>query len=103
MPPRSTSRALSAFAAACLTLVAGVGAASPEAAPPGPGVPVRLRIPALGLMTSIEPVGLRAGAMDRTGRLVVLELIDRFDRLRRVVTPDARSWGRDTLPEVGLG
>jgi len=30
MPPRSTSRALSAFAAACLTLVAGVGAASPE-------------------------------------------------------------------------
>jgi sortase (surface protein transpeptidase) len=25
---------------------------------------VRLRIPALGLMTAIEPVGLRAGAMD---------------------------------------
>jgi Sortase domain len=30
----------------------------------GPDVPVRLRIPALGLMTAIEPVGLRAGAMD---------------------------------------
>ena len=30
----------------------------------GPGVPVRLRIPALGLLTAIEPVGLHAGAMD---------------------------------------
>ena len=39
-------------------------AASPQPVPPGPGVPVRLRIPALGLMTAIEPVGLRAGAMD---------------------------------------
>jgi hypothetical protein len=37
--------------------------ASPPASP-GPGVPVRLRIPALGLMTAIEPVGLHAGAMD---------------------------------------
>src|SRR5437763_12728670 len=30
----------------------------------GPGIPVRLRIPALGLLTAIAPVGLRAGAMD---------------------------------------
>src|SRR5205085_1186906 len=42
----------------------GARATSPQSAPPGPGVPVRLRIPALGLRTSIEPVGLRAGAMD---------------------------------------
>jgi sortase (surface protein transpeptidase) len=39
-------------------------AASPQPRSPGPGIPVRLRIPALGLMTAIEPVGLRAGAMD---------------------------------------
>ena len=43
-------------------------------------------------LASVVSAELRAGAMDRTGRLVVLELIDRFDRLRRVVTPDARSW-----------
>jgi sortase (surface protein transpeptidase) len=38
-------------------------AASPQPGSPVPGVPVRLRIPALGLRTAIEPVGLRAGAM----------------------------------------
>jgi sortase (surface protein transpeptidase) len=39
-------------------------AASPQPGSPGPGIPVRLRIPALGLLTAIDPVGLRAGAMD---------------------------------------
>ena len=29
-----------------------------------PDIPVRLRIPALGLLTAIDPVGLHAGAMD---------------------------------------
>src|SRR5438067_1809606 len=39
-------------------------AASPQPGPPGPGVPVRLRIPALGLMTAVEAGGLGGGALD---------------------------------------
>ena len=43
-------------------------------------------------LASVVSAELRAGAMDQTGRSVVLELTDRFDRLGRVVTPEARSW-----------
>ena len=43
-------------------------------------------------LASVVSAELRAGAVDRTGRTVVLELTDRFDRLGRIVTPEARSW-----------
>ena len=43
-------------------------------------------------LASVVSAELRAGAVDQTGRSVVLELTDRFDRLGRVVTPEARSW-----------
>jgi predicted nucleic acid-binding protein len=43
-------------------------------------------------LASVVSAELRAGAVDQTGRSVVLELIDRFERLGRVVTPEARSW-----------
>ena len=42
-------------------------------------------------LASVVSAELRAGAVDQTGRSVVLELTDRFDRLGRVVTPEARS------------
>ena len=42
----------------------------------------------LALVVSAE---LRAGAVDRAGRLAVRELVEQFDRLGRIVTPDARS------------
>jgi predicted nucleic acid-binding protein len=40
--------------------------------------------------------------LDQTGRRAVLELADRFDRLGRIITPDARSWNRagDVLGEI---
>ena len=43
-------------------------------------------------LASVVSAELRAGAVDQTGRSIVLELTDRFDRLGRVVTPEARSW-----------
>ena len=43
-------------------------------------------------LASVVSAELRAGAVDQTGRSVVLELTDRFDRLGRIVTPEARSW-----------
>jgi predicted nucleic acid-binding protein len=41
---------------------------------------------------SVVSAELRAGAVDRAGRLAVRELVEQFDRLGRIVTPDARSW-----------
>ena len=43
-------------------------------------------------LASVVSAELRAGTVDQTGRSVVLELTDRFDRLGRIVTPEARSW-----------
>ena len=43
-------------------------------------------------LASVVSAELRAGATDQTGRLAVRELVDQFDRLGRVVTPDARAW-----------
>jgi predicted nucleic acid-binding protein len=43
-------------------------------------------------LASVVSAEVRAGAVDQSGRSVVLELTDRFDRLGRVVTPEARSW-----------
>jgi hypothetical protein len=47
---------------------------------------------------------LRAGAVDRAGRLAVRELVAQFDRLGRIVTPDARSWhlAGDALGNIRL-
>src|SRR5919202_460972 len=60
-PATPTRLARQASATPRSTLRHVARAALPER---GPEVPVRLRIPALGLLTAIEPVGLRAGAMD---------------------------------------
>jgi predicted nucleic acid-binding protein len=43
-------------------------------------------------LASVVSGELRAGALDETGRRAVLMLVDRFERLRRVVTPAAESW-----------
>ena len=43
-------------------------------------------------LASVVSAELRAGAVDRAGRLAVRELVEQFDRLGRIVTPDARSW-----------
>ena len=43
-------------------------------------------------LASVVSAELRAGAVDRVGRLAVRELVEQFDRLGRIVTPDARSW-----------
>jgi predicted nucleic acid-binding protein len=43
-------------------------------------------------LASVVSAELRAGATDRVGRLAVRDLVEQFDRLRRIVTPDARSW-----------
>jgi predicted nucleic acid-binding protein len=43
-------------------------------------------------LASVVSAELRAGALDRAGRLAVRELVEQFDRLGRIVTPDARSW-----------
>jgi len=43
-------------------------------------------------LASVVSGELRAGALDATGRRVLLELADRFERLGRVITPTARSW-----------
>jgi predicted nucleic acid-binding protein len=53
-------------------------------------------------LASVVSAELRAGAVDQTGRSVVLELTERFDRLGRVVTPEARSWSLagDVLADV---
>jgi predicted nucleic acid-binding protein len=52
---------------------------------------IRTRAPRT-FLASVVSAELRAGAMDRVGRLAVRELVEQFDRLRRIVTPDARSW-----------
>ena len=56
-------------------------------------------------LASVVPAELRAGAMDQTGRPVVVELTDRFDRLGRIVTPEARSWSLagDVLGDIRRG
>jgi predicted nucleic acid-binding protein len=43
-------------------------------------------------LASVVSAELRAGAVDRADRLAVRELVEQFDRLGRIVTPDARSW-----------
>jgi predicted nucleic acid-binding protein len=43
-------------------------------------------------LASVVSAELRAGAVDRAGRLAVRELVGQFERLGRIVTPDARSW-----------
>jgi predicted nucleic acid-binding protein len=52
---------------------------------------IRARAPRT-FLASVVSAELRAGAMDRVGRLAVRDLVEQFDRLRRIVTPDARSW-----------
>ena len=52
---------------------------------------IRTRAPRT-FLASVVSAELRAGAMDRVGRLAVRDLVEQFDRLRRIVTPDARSW-----------
>jgi predicted nucleic acid-binding protein len=52
---------------------------------------IRTRAPRT-VLASVVSAELRAGAVDRVGRLAVRELVEQFDRLRRIVTPDARSW-----------
>ena len=56
-------------------------------------------------LASVVSAELRAGAVDQTGRSVVLELSKRFDRLGRVVTPEARSWSLagDVLGDIRRG
>jgi predicted nucleic acid-binding protein len=53
-------------------------------------------------LASVVSAELRAGATDQTGRRAVGELVDQFDRLGRIVTPDARSWNLagDVLGEI---
>jgi predicted nucleic acid-binding protein len=53
-------------------------------------------------LASVVSAELRAGAVDETGRAAVLDLTAPFERVGRVVTPDARSWNRagDALAEI---
>jgi len=53
-------------------------------------------------LASVVSAELRAGAVDDTGRQAVADLVDRFSRSRRVVTPDAGSWNRagDLLADI---
>ncbi|MBI3637154.1 MAG: PIN domain-containing protein [Candidatus Rokubacteria bacterium] len=44
------------------------------------------------VLSSVVSAELRAGALDEAGRLVVTELVERFERLGRVVVPTAASW-----------
>jgi len=43
-------------------------------------------------LASVVSGELRAGALDEAGRRAVIELVRRFERLGRVVTPTAGSW-----------
>lgn len=43
-------------------------------------------------LASVVSGELRAGTRDETGRRAILMLVDRFERLGRVVTPVAESW-----------
>jgi predicted nucleic acid-binding protein len=43
-------------------------------------------------LASVVSGELRAGARDETGRRAILMLVDRFERVGRVVTPGAESW-----------
>lgn len=52
---------------------------------------IRTRAPRT-FLASVVSAELRAGARDRVGRLAVRDLVEQFDRLSRIVTPDARSW-----------
>ena len=53
-------------------------------------------------LASVVSAELRAGARDQTGRLAVIDLVERFERVGRVVTPDARSWSLagDVLADI---
>ena len=53
-------------------------------------------------LASVVSGELRAGALDEAGRRAVLMLVDRFERLGRVVTPAAVSWNNagDILAKV---
>jgi predicted nucleic acid-binding protein len=43
-------------------------------------------------LASVVSAELRAGALDEAGRRAVIELVTRFERLKRVVVPTAGSW-----------
>jgi predicted nucleic acid-binding protein len=43
-------------------------------------------------LSSVVSAELRAGALDDAGRKAVVDLVRRFERLRRVVVPTAGSW-----------
>ncbi len=53
-------------------------------------------------LASVVSAELRAGAVDDVGRQAVAELVERFNRSRRVVTPDAGCWNRagDLLADI---
>ena len=53
-------------------------------------------------LASVVSAELCAGAIDERGRRAVRDLTDRFDRLGRVVTPNAESWSAagDVLGQV---
>jgi tRNA(fMet)-specific endonuclease VapC len=65
---------------------------------------IRTRAPRT-FLASVVSAELRAGAVDRIGRLAVRELVEQFDRLRRIVTPDGRSWNLagDVLGDIRRG
>ncbi|MBI2203839.1 MAG: PIN domain-containing protein [Candidatus Rokubacteria bacterium] len=44
------------------------------------------------VLAAVVAAELRAGAFDEAGRTAVLELVRRFDRVGRIVTPTAESW-----------
>ncbi|MGH7324117.1 MAG: PIN domain-containing protein [Candidatus Rokuibacteriota bacterium] len=56
-------------------------------------------------LASVVSGELRAGALDVAGRRAVLALVDRFERLGRVVTPAAESWNDagDILAKIARG
>jgi len=43
-------------------------------------------------LASVVSAELRAGALDETGRKIVIDLTQRFERLGRVVAPTSGSW-----------
>lgn len=53
-------------------------------------------------LASVVSGELRAGSLDEIGRRAILLLVDRFERLGRVVTPAAAAWNDagDTLARI---